>query len=229
MSINKKADLSAYNQPVVYNMEWVRNIPFSFIKRDLDIVLATIGIIVLFPLFLIIAILIKVQDPKGPVFFRQPRIGKQAKIFNIFKFRSMVIGAEQRLKDDVELYDKYVANNYKLEPKEDPRITAIGRFLRRTSLDELPQLFNVLKGEMSLVGPRPVVSQELKEYQEKKVDFLSVKPGITGYWQVSGRSDIGYPERVDLELYYIYNKSIPLDLKILVTTVWSVILKRGAY
>ena len=229
MSINKKADLSAYNQPVVYNMEWVRNIPFSFIKRDLDIVLATIGIIVLSPLFLILAILIKVQDPKGPVFFRQPRIGKQAKIFNIFKFRSMIIGAEQRLKDDVELYDKYVANNYKLEPKEDPRITSIGRFLRRTSLDELPQLFNVLKGEMSLVGPRPVVSQELKEYREKKVDFLSVKPGITGYWQVSGRSDIGYPERVDLELYYIYNKSIPLDLKILVTTVWSVILKRGAY
>lgn len=229
MSINKKADLSAYNQPVVYNMEWVRNIPFSFIKRDLDIVLATIGIIVLIPLFLVIAILIKVQDPKGPVFFRQPRIGKQAKVFNIYKFRSMITGAEQRLKDDVELYNKYVANNYKLEPKEDPRITSIGRFLRKTSLDELPQLFNVLKGEMSLVGPRPVVSQELKEYREKKVDFLSVKPGITGYWQVSGRSDIGYPERVDLELYYIYNKSIPLDLKILVTTVWSVILKRGAY
>ena len=201
----------------------------NFVKRDIDIVFATIGLILLSPLFLILAILIKLEDPKGPVFFRQPRIGKQASTFNIYKFRSMITGAEQRLKDDKELYSKYVENNYKLEPKEDPRITSIGRFLRKTSLDELPQLFNVLKGEMSLVGPRPVVLQELNEYREKQVIFLSVKPGITGYWQVSGRSDVGYPERVELELYYVYNKSIPLDIKILFSTVWSVILKRGAY
>ena len=150
-------------------------------------------------------------------------------MFNIYKFRSMATNAEQRLKEDPVLYEKYVANNYKLEQDEDPRITSIGRFLRKTSLDELPQLFNVFKGEMSLVGPRPIVAQELKEYKDRKDDLLSVKPGVTGYWQVSGRSDVGYPERVDLELFYVYHRTIWLDIRILFATVISVLLKKGAY
>ncbi|MFS0724097.1 sugar transferase [Paenibacillus sp. 1P07SE] len=202
---------------------------FAFVKRSMDLLAAGFGLIFLLPVFLVIAVLIKLEDPKGPVFFRQPRIGKHHKMFTIYKFRSMVTSSEQRLREDKELYQKYVDNNYKLEQDEDPRITRIGRFLRKTSLDELPQLINVIKGEMSLVGPRPVVAEELKEYREKKSEFLSVKPGITGYWQVSGRSDVGYPERVDLELHYVYNRTIWLDIKILFFTVWSVLLKKGAY
>lgn len=208
---------------------WNNDPLFDFMKRTMDISATVVGLILLVPVFAVIALLIKLEDSKGPVFFRQPRIGKGSSVFHIYKFRSMVTNAEQRLKEDKELYNKYVANNYKLEPHEDPRVTRIGRVLRKTSLDELPQLLNVLKGEMSLVGPRPVVFQELSEYKERKAEFLSVKPGITGYWQVSGRSDVGYPERVDLELYYVYNKSIWLDIKILVNTVWSVLLKKGAY
>lgn len=202
---------------------------FASAKRLIDLLGSGIGLIVLSPVFAFIALMIKLEDPRGPVFFRQHRIGKGASLFHIYKFRSMNTNSEQLLREDKELYARYVANNYKLEPHEDPRVTRIGRFLRKTSLDELPQLFNVLKGEMSLVGPRPVVAQELKEYRDKKREFLSVKPGITGYWQVSGRSDVGYPERVDLELYYVYNKSLALDLKILLATVRSVLLKKGAY
>lgn len=141
----------------------------------------------------------------------------------------MAIDAEERLKSDTKLYTKYIANNYKLEPEEDPRITKLGKFLRKTSLDELPQFFNVLKGDMSLVGPRPVVKDELVEYGSRVNEFLSVKPGITGYWQVSGRSDVKYPERVNLELHYVYNQSLWFDIKILFLTCWTVLIRKGAY
>lgn len=197
-------------------------------KRGMDLILSLIGLILFSPVFLIIAIAIKIDSP-GPVFFKQKRTGKNGKVFYMYKFRSMIPNAEQRLKEDPILYKKYIENNYKLDPEEDPRITKLGRFLRRTSLDELPQLFNVLKGDMSLVGPRPVVSEELKEYGEKIEDFLSVKPGVTGYWQVSGRSGVGYPERVDLELYYVYNQSILMDIKIILKTVATVLRRDGAY
>lgn len=126
----------------------------------------------------------------------------------------MIVDADEKLKANKVLYQKYLKNNYKLEPEEDPRITKLGRFLRKTSLDEIPQLINVIKGDMSLVGPRPVVEEELLEYGERKNEFLSVKPGITGYWQVSGRSNVGYPERVNLELYYVNNQSLLFDLYI---------------
>lgn len=141
----------------------------------------------------------------------------------------MIVNAEEKLKSNRILYEKYLRNNYKLEPEEDPRITRIGKFLRKTSLDELPQFLNVLKGDMSLVGPRPVVKEELNEYKQKESIFLSVKPGLTGYWQVCGRSDVGYPERVDIELFYVYNQSIWLDIKILIKTVLLVMLRKGAY
>ncbi|KAA0764905.1 sugar transferase [Bacillus sp. SH5-2] len=202
---------------------------YIFLKRCMDILGAIIGLIIFSPLFILIPILYMKGEARGPVFFRQVRIGKDGKEFYIYKFRSMVVDAEGKLKKNEILYKKYVENNYKLEPEEDPRITGIGRFLRRTSLDELPQFINVLKGDMSLVGPRPVVQEELREYGQRKDEFLSVKPGLTGYWQVSGRSDVGYPERVDIELYYVYNQSLLLDLKILVQTCLLVILRKGAY
>jgi lipopolysaccharide/colanic/teichoic acid biosynthesis glycosyltransferase len=198
-------------------------------KRLIDIFGAIIGLLISSPLFVIIALLYLFGDQKGPVFFHQKRIGKNGTLFPIYKFRSMVINADLKLKSNQELYLKYLKSNYKLEPSEDPRITNIGRFLRKTSLDELPQLINVLKGEMSLVGPRPIVEEELREYGDKKDMFLSVKPGLTGYWQACGRSNVGYPERVSLELYYITHKSTLLDIKIILMTICSVLLRKGAF
>ncbi|PFB59975.1 multidrug MFS transporter [Bacillus anthracis] len=199
------------------------------LKRVMDLSGAIVGLIIFSPIFLLISILYMTGDNKGPVFFKQIRMGKNGEEFHIYKFRSMIVNAEEKLRSNEVLYKKYIDNNYKLEPSEDPRITKVGQFLRKTSLDELPQFLNVLKGDMSLVGPRPVVQEELVEYGERKDEFLSVKPGLTGYWQVSGRSDVGYPERVDLELYYAYNASLWLDIKILLLTVKDVVVGKGAY
>ncbi|MCP9280273.1 multidrug MFS transporter [Bacillus wiedmannii] len=195
----------------------------------MDLIGAIVGLIIFSPIFLLISILYMTGDNKGPIFFKQIRMGKNGKEFYIYKFRSMIVNAEEKLKRNEILYRKYIDNNYKLEPSEDPRITKVGQFLRKTSLDELPQFLNVLKGDMSLVGPRPVVQEELMEYGKRKDEFLSVKPGLTGYWQVSGRSDVGYPERVELELHYIYNCSILFDMKIIFLTMVHVIMRKGAY
>ncbi|QAA21554.1 multidrug MFS transporter [Sporolactobacillus terrae] len=202
---------------------------YMFFKRALDLFGAVIGLVLTSPIFLVISLLYLRGSQKGPVFFRQKRIGQNGVPFHIYKFRSMVVDAENVLKANRNLYHKYLKNSYKLEPEEDPRITKIGRFLRKTSLDELPQLINVIKGEMSLVGPRPVVSEELKEYGEDKDLFLSAKPGLTGNWQVCGRSEIEYPERCNVELYYVRYKSFAFDLKILFKTVMTVLAKKGAY
>ncbi|WP_445290604.1 sugar transferase [Aeribacillus sp. FSL K6-2848] len=202
---------------------------YAITKRTMDIVGAIIGLILTSPLFFIISIFYLFGDSKGPIFFKQIRVGKNGKKFYIYKFRSMIVKAEDKLKADKELYQKYVENNYKLEPHEDPRITNLGRFLRKTSLDEIPQLINVLKGEMSLVGPRPVVVEELREYGDRVNEFLSIKPGMTGYWAVSGRSNIDYPERVDLELFYVYNQSFYLDIRIIFKTLQIVLTRKGAY
>lgn len=199
------------------------------LKRVMDLSGAIVGLIIFSPIFLLISILYMTGDNKGPVFFKQIRMGKNGKEFRIYKFRSMIVNAEEKLRSNEVLYKKYIDNNYKLEPSEDPRITKVGQFLRKTSLDELPQFLNVLKGDMSLVGPRPVVQEELIEYGKRKDEFLSVKPGLTGYWQVSGRSDVGYPERVELELHYIYNCSILFDMKIIFLTMVHVIMRKGAY
>jgi exopolysaccharide production protein ExoY len=202
---------------------------YAITKRTIDIVGAIIGLVLTSPLFLLISIFYLFGESKGPIFFKQVRVGKNGKRFYIYKFRSMIVNAEEKLKADKDLYEKYLRNNYKLEPHEDPRITKLGRFLRETSLDEIPQLINVLKGEMSLVGPRPVVVEELREYGNRVNEFLSVKPGMTGYWAVSGRSDVDYPERVNLELYYVYNQSLFFDVKIIIKTFLIVLLKKGAY
>ncbi len=205
------------------------SVMYLCLKRVMDLSGAIVGLIIFSPIFLLISILYMTGDNKGPVFFKQIRMGKNGKEFYIYKFRSMIVNAEEKLRSNEVLYKKYIDNNYKLEPSEDPRITKVGQFLRKTSLDELPQFLNVLKGDMSLVGPRPVVQEELIEYGKRKDEFLSVKPGLTGYWQVSGRSDVGYPERVELELHYIYNCSILFDMKIIFLTMVHVIMRKGAY
>jgi exopolysaccharide production protein ExoY len=202
---------------------------YVMIKRGFDIFSAIFGLIIASPIFLFLMVFNLFGESKGPLLFKQKRYGKYGKTFYIYKFRSMVVNADEKLKANKELYEKYVQNNYKLEQDEDPRVTKLGRLLRKTSLDEIPQLINVLKGEMSIVGPRPIVEEELVEYKHLKDEFLSVKPGITGYWQISGRSDVGYPERVDLELYYVYHQSLLLDIKIILKTIIVVFLKKGAY
>lgn len=203
---------------------------YQFTKRLIDIIGSIFGIaicgIIVIPFFFIYKF---DKRNKGPMLFKQRRIGQYGKEFGIYKFRSMIVNAEETLKSDKDLYKKYITNSYKLEPEEDPRISPFGRFIRKTSLDELPQFINVLKGEMSLVGPRPIVYEELKEYGDRKELFLSVKPGITGYWQTSGRSEVNYPERVDLELFYMENQTLMLDTKILLKTIIQVIMKKGAY
>lgn len=226
---NAKPTVSSYLSSDQYDISKESSVFYLFTKRTIDILGAISGLIITLPFFVLISLLYLIGESRGPLFFKQKRYGKNGKIFYIYKFRSMVVNADEKLKANKVLYVKYLQNNYKLEQHEDPRITSLGRFLRSTSLDELPQLINVLKGNMSLVGPRPIVEEELKEYRNKRDDFLSVKPGVTGYWQVSGRSDVGYPERVDLELYYVYNKSLYLDLKILFQTFIIVILRKGAY
>lgn len=202
---------------------------YLVIKRIFDIIGALAGLIITTPVFILISLLYLFGDNKGPIFFCQRRVGKNGELFNMYKFRSMIINAEHVLKNNKSLYKKYLLNNYKLEPDEDPRITKLGRFLRKSSLDELPQLINVLKGDMSLVGPRPVIQEELKEYNHRLEEFLTVKPGVTGYWQICGRSEVGYPERADLEFYYIDNQGFKLDVKIIVNTILLVISKKGAY
>ncbi|WP_251132050.1 MULTISPECIES: sugar transferase [unclassified Exiguobacterium] len=206
------------------------NLSYVLSKRIFDIIFSLLAIVFLGIAILLIYLLLKVSDPKGKVFFSQSRFGLNSKRFKMFKFRSMVSDAEQRLKSNTKLYEKYLMNNYKLDPEEDPRMTNMGRFLRKYSIDEIPQFFNVLKGEMSIVGPRPIVDEELfKEYGKDSSLFLSVKPGITGYWQANGRSNVGYPERKAMELFYIKNKSIKMDILIIFKTVKSILLKEGAY
>lgn len=198
------------------------------LKRLTDIVLSLIAIVLLLPVYVGVAIAIKVVMP-GPVLFRQKRLGTGGRPFTIYKFRSMRADAEEVLRADPALYSAYRANGYKLPPEADPRIPPFGSFLRKSSLDELPQLFNVLFGDMSLVGPRPIVPAEIQNYGERAAVFLGVRPGVTGHWQISGRSAVGYPERVDLDISYIANWSVWMDLRILWRTIPSVIGRRGAH
>lgn len=197
---------------------------YLWMKRSIDLFGALAGLIILMPVFLIVALLIKLDDPKGKVLFKQVRIGKGGKTFYIYKFRSMVTNAEQLLN---QLLDQNETTGAMFKIKKDPRVTRIGRFIRKTSLDELPQLINVLKGDMSLVGPRPPLPREVEEYTHYDMQRLLVKPGCTGLWQVSGRSNVGFKKMVELDLKYISKRSVLFDLKILVKTF--IVLLRGAY
>jgi exopolysaccharide biosynthesis polyprenyl glycosylphosphotransferase len=185
-------------------------------KRVMDICGAIIGLVCLSWLFLIVAVLIKLEDPKGPVIFKQVRVGKDGKEFYMYKFRSMVTNAEELL-DSLLHLNETTGAMFKI--KEDPRVTKIGKFIRKTSIDELPQLWNVLKGEMSLVGPRPPLPREVAQYTDYDKQRLLVTPGCTGLWQVSGRSNVGFEEMVELDLQYIRHRSILVDLKIILRTV----------
>lgn len=202
-----------------------KKIVYKVVKRVFDIVLSLIGMILLSPVFLIIAIIIKL-DSKGPVFFVHSRIGEKGKPIGIYKFRTMVDKAEDLIKSFTPEQKEEFERSYKLE--NDPRITKIGNFLRKTSLDELPQILNILKGDLSLIGPRPIVQAELEKYEDNKEKFLSVKPGLTGYWAANGRSDTSYEERMEMELYYVDNMSFKLDVKIFFKTIFAVLKKEGA-
>ena len=198
------------------------------LKRSLDITVATLGLVVTAPVMLVLAIAIRVDSP-GPILFGQRRPGLGGKPFTVYKFRTMRADAEEIIRSDPALYKRFLANDCKLPPEEDPRITRFGNWLRTTSLDELPQLFNVLLGQMSLVGPRPVVGPELENYGAWTKVLLAVKPGVTGYWQINGRSSIRYPERAHLDLQYITQWSLAMDLKILLRTVPAVLKRIGAH
>ncbi len=202
-----------------------KKIVYGITKRILDVILSFAALIILSPLFLIIGIVIKI-DSRGPVFFTHNRIGKNGKTIHMYKFRTMMPNAEAMIGQFNEKQLKEFKENYKL--KEDPRITRIGKILRKTSLDELPQIWNIFVGDLSIIGPRPVIQEEVEKYGENKEKFLSVIPGLTGYWQANGRSDTTYEERMEMELYYIDNCSFVLDIKIFFKTIVSVFKREGA-
>ncbi|NLJ16518.1 MAG: sugar transferase [Clostridiales bacterium] len=198
---------------------------YEFFKRAFDIVASLLGIIVLSPLLLVIALIIKFSD-KGPVFFVQNRTGKDGKVFKMYKFRSMYVDAEKRRN---ELLDQNEADGPLFKIAKDPRVTKIGAFIRKTSIDELPQLFNCLIGNMSVVGPRPLVTYEQDQCTEYQAQRLLVKPGITCYWQISGRSDLNFDDLIELDLKYIKERSFLTDIKIIFKTFSAVLKSKGAY
>ncbi len=210
-----------------YAAENKRNLTgYLMMKRAMDIVAASIGLIFLSPIFLVLAIAIKLEDPKGPVFFSQKRVGKGEKNFNMYKFRSMVSNAEELL---AELLEKNEIQGAMFKMKDDPRITRIGKFIRKTSIDELPQLWNVVRGDMSLVGPRPPLPREVAEYTAYDKQRLKVTPGCTGLWQVSGRNSLSFSEMVELDIQYIQERGVFYDVSIIMKTVKMLTGSKNAY
>lgn len=211
---------------IIDQMRIQRRYGYRFVKRGFDILASLMGLILLSPLFLIVAIAIKVDDPRGKVFYSQIRLGRGERPFKMFKFRSMFVDADKKLADLLK-YNEVDGAMFKM--KEDPRVTRIGHFIRKYSIDELPQLINVLKGDMSLVGPRPPLEREVANYSEYAKQRLYVKPGCTGLWQVSGRNSVGFDEMVELDLQYIEKSSFWFDLKIMFMTVKIMIWPNSAY
>lgn len=199
---------------------------YPIAKRCIDICAALLGLIVLIPFFLIVAAAIKLEDFSGPVFFKQQRVGKNGRQFEIFKFRSMVCNAEEM---KVFLMDQNEAEGPVFKIRSDPRVTKIGRFIRKTSIDELPQLYNVLKGDMSLVGPRPPLPDEVEMYTSYELQRISVTPGLTCYWQVNGRSNVSFAEWVEMDLQYIKQRNLWVDLKLILKTVLVLFGSKDAY
>ena len=198
---------------------------YHFSKRTIDFIASVLGLIVLSPVFIIIGLAIGI-DSRGPIIFGHERIGQNGKKIKVYKFRSMV-------RNSKEVFDNFTneqriefEKNFKLD--NDPRITKVVNFLRKTSLDELPQLFNIIKGEMSIVGPRPIIEKEVEKYGDDFEVAFSAKAGLTGYWQANGRSETTYEERVKMDLHYIKNRSLFFDFKIILKTFISVIKKDGA-
>lgn len=206
--------------------QFARRLLPAVLKRAADVVLATLFLVALAPVILVLTVVLKVTS-RGPVFFRQPRIGRGGKVFRLVKFRTMRTDAEERLRRDPALYDEYLANNFKL-PGRDPRLTPLGRHLRKFSIDEIPQLVNVVAGHMSLVGPRPVVPDELVLYGDFRPAYEAVRPGVTGAWQVGGRSRVGYPERAMIDYDYVSTWTLAGDFKILLRTIPATVRAHGA-
>jgi exopolysaccharide biosynthesis polyprenyl glycosylphosphotransferase len=206
---------------------WLGVVKGSYlVKRALDVVASAILLVLLMPVFLAVAVAIRLEDP-GPILFKQTRVGRWGSLFTMWKFRSMYTDAEERKKDLMAQNEMQGGVIFKM--KDDPRVTKVGRVIRKTSIDELPQLWNVLKGEMSLVGPRPPVPQEVNEYSLSDRRRLEVIPGITCIWQVSGRSDIPFDQQVELDVEYIESQSFWTDVKILLKTVPALLFGTGAY
>lgn len=200
---------------------------YFFVKRTIDVILSLMIILTIWPVLLLVCVMIKI-DSKGPAVYRQIRIGKNGKLFSIYKFRTMVINADDILEE--LLKDEKIKEEYKKKMKlpNDPRITKVGKILRKTSLDEIPQVFNVLKGEMSLIGNRPYLPREKNDMDVYYKQIIKTKPGISGYWQVSGRSNTTFKERCILESYYSNNVSFLFDLKIFFKTFYVVFTRKGA-
>jgi exopolysaccharide biosynthesis polyprenyl glycosylphosphotransferase len=199
--------------------------PVSWLKRAADLVLTSFALVALSPVLLGVMAAIKL-DSRGPVFYRQKRVGKDGEYFWMLKFRSMCVDADKKL---AELRARNEATGPLFKMRDDPRVTRVGRFIRRWSLDELPQLFNVMRGEMSLVGPRPPLPSEVDQYEDWQYGRLRAVPGLTGLWQVSGRSEVPFHDMVRLDLHYIRNWSLSLDLEIMLRTIPAVLTNRGAY
>ncbi|EOB2765382.1 sugar transferase [Enterococcus hirae] len=198
---------------------------YEMVKRLLDILLSIIGLILTSPILLWVAVKIYLEEPGAPILFSQERVGKNKRTFKMYKFRSMCTDAEEKLEN---LLDKNEVEGAMFKIKDDPRITKIGKFIRKTSLDELPQLWNVLKGEMSLVGPRPPLPREVRQYSHHDEQRLLIKPGCTGIWQVNGRSDVNFKEMVAMDLQYVQQRSIIIDFKIILKTIWKMLYTKGA-
>ncbi len=199
------------------------------LKRIIDIIGALVGIMILIPMTVVLYIVNFIVGDKGPIFYSQNRIGKDGKIFKMYKFRSMVMGADEKLEKYLEENEE-ARKEYKINKKleNDPRVTEIGKFIRKTSIDEFPQFVNVLKGEMSLVGPRPYLPREVDDMGDAYHYITAVKPGITGLWQIRGRNDVTFKDRLDLDMEYFEKKSLVFEIKILIWTVKSVVYKKGA-
>lgn len=206
----------SYSNKILLESDYKRGFAYELMKRFIDVLGAVFGIILLLPIFIIVSLAIKIES-EGPVLFIQKRCGKDGRIFKMYKFRSMVCNAEEKLEDLMHM-NEMSGPVFKI--KNDPRITKVGNFIRRTSIDELPQLVNVLKGDMSLVGPRPPIDREVLKYTEYEKQRLLIKPGLTCYWQVSGRNGINFDEWVNLDIKYIVERNLWVDIKLILKTVF---------
>ncbi|MFF2094258.1 sugar transferase [Paenibacillus sp. NPDC058174] len=225
----QRNDIEAVIETRTLYTGYERNLSLRFYlmaKRAVDLLGASVGLILLSPILLLVVFSIKIEDPKGSVFFYQKRVGKNERQFNMYKFRSMVSDAEKQLD---ALLERNEIEGAMFKMKNDPRITKVGKWIRKTSIDELPQLWNVIRGDMSLVGPRPALPREVQEYSSYDRLRLKVTPGCTGLWQVSGRNALSFREMVELDLHYIERRSLLLDLKLILMTVRVMFGSSDAY
>jgi len=213
-------------KPIIDKKSQHRRFGYRFTKRCFDFIASLFGLLLLLPLFLIVSIAIKIEDPKGTIFYSQVRVGEDKRKFKMFKFRSMVSNADKLL---ATLLEQNEVDGAMFKMKEDPRITRVGKFIRKYSIDELPQILNVLIGNMSLVGPRPPLPREVAEYTPHDMQRLIVKPGCTGLWQATARNSVGFAEMVSLDLEYIAHSGVRLDMYIILRTFVVFIRPNGAY